>query len=1167
MQKQIAIYEGDAAQSAPRESWLDRPLLASVTWEHVLYIAFILIAIVSRLYDLGLRVMSHDESLHTYYSFNLAMGRGFQHTPLMHGPFLFHITALSYFLFGDSDFTARLPMALLGIVMVALPWFFRRWLGRTGALVASFAFLISPSILYHSRYIRQEQSILIWSLLTALCVWRYIEGRNWRWLIGLSIVLAFHATDKSTSFLTVAMYVIFLAPLALWELYRWRKNRRDWLNLIFFGAVLAALLVLISALYAALGNWLAGVLGLKDIAVGVNNIVLSLDRQELVFIGILIAISAPLVIAMALLLRSTFGKWLAAATEAAPSLNVLLVMVTTTLFMGSAALLLVLNRFWHRISGADLVEISLLGTMSNLANNAQVVTTMFAISFALIAISVAIGIVWNIRRWLVITAVFIGVTLPLFTTLFTNGAGVGSGYVGMLGYWMAQQDVERGSQPIYYYFLIVPLYEYLVLFGAICAVIYMAYRAVSLLRAPKPMPIEMTESAAEPIDDSSTSTSTTTLTSTSPIGTTLASVSTLFPIFLVWWTAATWIIYTVAGEKMPWLTVHFALPMALLTGWFLQRVINGDVFAQFRQRKGWAAFGLAALAVVLMGRALSILGGLDLSSGNPSQTFAFIGNVLVVVVGLALVFYALGKLVTPGVIGRLLMVAIFAFLSVLTVRTAIMASYINYDYAREFLFYAHGAPGVKIALNQMEDLSKRLGGKEPLSIGYDSDTSWPMSWYMREFPGQRFYGEALPDDFSNMQVILLGDGNPRRSDNEQKLAGQYVKFDYMLVWWPMQDYYDLNKGAQESQFGADGFTRIRYMLSTPRAREALWQIIFNRNFQPYAELFNRRDLTPDNWSPGHRFFMYVRNDVATQVWDYRVGQVAGAPAPAASSPNVTTVESPSMIAFAPDGSRYVIDHKGNRVFKLNNDNSVVSSFGGFGGGAGKFNDPWGLAIAADGSIYVADTFNHRIQKFDKDGNFVTTWGKPGMSDAAGIGQDTVFFGPRDIKIDSAGNFLVSDTGNKRIQVFDPEGNFIAQIGKAGAGDGEFNEPVGIAIDATGNIYVADTWNKRIQVFDPSYKFLRKFDVAAWQSMDPNVLQSVENKPYLAINGDTIYISSPRSGQVVAYSLAGQLQPLADVTFNPNDWPTGLAVHDNMLFVTNAANGQVSSFALAGAVPQ
>ena len=69
----------------------------------------------------------------------------------------------------------------------------------------------------------------------------------------------------------------------------------------------------------------------------------------------------------------------------------LLVMVTTTLFMASPALLLVLNKIWHATSGVDLVEVKLLGEMSNLVNNPQLVTSMFSIAFALIAMMVCVG--------------------------------------------------------------------------------------------------------------------------------------------------------------------------------------------------------------------------------------------------------------------------------------------------------------------------------------------------------------------------------------------------------------------------------------------------------------------------------------------------------------------------------------------------------------------------------------------------------------------------------------------------------------------------------------------------------------------------------------------------------------------------------------------------------
>jgi NHL repeat. len=67
-------------------------------------------------------------------------------------------------------------------------------------------------------------------------------------------------------------------------------------------------------------------------------------------------------------------------------------------------------------------------------------------------------------------------------------------------------------------------------------------------------------------------------------------------------------------------------------------------------------------------------------------------------------------------------------------------------------------------------------------------------------------------------------------------------------------------------------------------------------------------------------------------------------------------------------------------------------------------------------------------------------------------------------IDQQGNLLVTDTGNKRVMVFDQNLNFITQFGGAGFDAGEFDEPVGIAVSQDGKIVVADTWNRRVQNF-------------------------------------------------------------------------------------------------------
>ncbi|PJH75475.1 MAG: hypothetical protein CO064_06480, partial [Anaerolineae bacterium CG_4_9_14_0_8_um_filter_58_9] len=130
-----------------KRSWLDRPLsnhFPSINIEVLLFVLIAILAAFSRFYDLGVRVMSHDESLHTYFSWLLAQGSGYQHNPMMHGPLQFHLLALTYFLFGASDFTARLPHAVSSFLTIVLLWKYRRYLGRAGTLIAAALMLISP---------------------------------------------------------------------------------------------------------------------------------------------------------------------------------------------------------------------------------------------------------------------------------------------------------------------------------------------------------------------------------------------------------------------------------------------------------------------------------------------------------------------------------------------------------------------------------------------------------------------------------------------------------------------------------------------------------------------------------------------------------------------------------------------------------------------------------------------------------------------------------------------------------------------------------------------------------------------------------------------------------------------------------------------------------------
>jgi DNA-binding beta-propeller fold protein YncE len=62
------------------------------------------------------------------------------------------------------------------------------------------------------------------------------------------------------------------------------------------------------------------------------------------------------------------------------------------------------------------------------------------------------------------------------------------------------------------------------------------------------------------------------------------------------------------------------------------------------------------------------------------------------------------------------------------------------------------------------------------------------------------------------------------------------------------------------------------------------------------------------------------------------------------------------------------------------------------------------------------------------------------------------------------NLLVVDVQNKRVQIFDKDGNFINKFGSFGIGNGQFGYPSGIAVDSVGHIYVSDHASDRDRMF-------------------------------------------------------------------------------------------------------
>jgi DNA-binding beta-propeller fold protein YncE len=124
-----------------------------------------------------------------------------------------------------------------------------------------------------------------------------------------------------------------------------------------------------------------------------------------------------------------------------------------------------------------------------------------------------------------------------------------------------------------------------------------------------------------------------------------------------------------------------------------------------------------------------------------------------------------------------------------------------------------------------------------------------------------------------------------------------------------------------------------------------------------------------------------------------------------------------------------------------------------------------MAIDPDGNVFVLDSGNDRVQKFNADGHFLLQFGKAG----AGKGE---FSDPMGIAIDPKGNVFISDTGNGRVQKFDSTGLFLLEFGHANGNDPGLQVPTGISMSHQGEVYVVDQDRCKVRVFDSQGKLTR-----------------------------------------------------------------------------------------------
>lgn len=281
---------------------------------------------------------------------------------------------------------------------------------------------------------------------------------------------------------------------------------------------------------------------------------------------------------------------------------------------------------------------------------------------------------------------------------------------------------------------------------------------------------------------------------------------------------------------------------------------------------------------------------------------------------------------------------------------------------------------------------------------------------------------------------------------------------------------------------------------------------------------------------------------AVSVW-------AAEPAPYRSAgfveiPSHVKLDSVSAVECDSKGRIYVLHRGEPPLLQFDRKGAFIK-----GWGQGTFKVAHGLRVDSSDNVWTTDNALHVIRKFSPDGKLLLTLGEEGKGGAG----EKHFRSPDDLVFNSKGEIYIADAGNGRIVHLKKDGGWIREWGRKGGkgqphGPGEFAAAHGIAIDRSGRLYVADRGNKRIQVFSPAGEF-----VAEWTGFGNPFGALVVGNELLVSDGDANTIShlALKDGKIVNQWGDGDLLKL----------PHLMAVaSDKSLYIAEVSGKRIQRFA-------
>jgi hypothetical protein len=181
-----------------------------LTVETVLYVLLFVLALALRLGRLDHYPLSDAEAAQSWAA--LQLYRGAPLGVIAYSPLLLSLNALTFFLLGGNDFTARLAPALLGSLIVILPVTLRRQLGPRACLLAAALLALSPTAVFLSRTLNSEIGLAAGALMVVAGFFNWAEDGREQWLFLTAAGLALLLTSGP---LVISVLIVFGLIVAL----------------------------------------------------------------------------------------------------------------------------------------------------------------------------------------------------------------------------------------------------------------------------------------------------------------------------------------------------------------------------------------------------------------------------------------------------------------------------------------------------------------------------------------------------------------------------------------------------------------------------------------------------------------------------------------------------------------------------------------------------------------------------------------------------------------------------------------------------------------------------------------------------------------------------------------------------------------------------------------